>query len=193
MQGPQFFAGFAAQFAVEQPPEVGVDTERFRRPATTVQGPHEQAVPALAQRVPVHQIVQFRGGLGVLAERQIDLQPGFQRGEPLFGQPFALPPHVRARDFGKRFLPPERQRGAQRGPGFSEITGGTGQLRVGDPAFEIAEIGFDPGRELVSTADRGDDLIGRAAAERGAAAESGAKRRHCGSAALPPQSVDEFP
>ena len=75
------FARFEAELLDQRGPRVLVGRERVGLAAGAVQGEHQQAAQALAQRMLADERLELGNGLGVAAERELDLEPLLERDE----------------------------------------------------------------------------------------------------------------
>ena len=128
--GPGFQAELADHHLAGRP----VGAERFGLPSAAVQGEHQLAVQALAQRVHRDQCLELADDVGVTAEGQVGLDPVFGRAEPEFLQPPGL--HLRERlaaEVAEDGAAAEPERRAQGHGRRSRLAGHVRQRRLGQP------------------------------------------------------------
>jgi hypothetical protein len=111
LHGAQLRSRGQAELGVEHGPGPLVDRERVGLPAGAVEGEHETAVRALAQRVGPGELLQLTEHLGVPAGGQLQVDQRFPRGHSQLGQPGRLRPRPRrAAELDQRRSAPGRQR-----------------------------------------------------------------------------------
>ncbi len=169
LQGGDLGAGFEAEFGDQRGPQLGEPGQRLALPARAVERAHVQATQPLAQRVPSHQLAQFRDERPQLgaADREPGLGAFLLRREPLLVEPLGGGDGERlVVDVGESRTAPQRQRVREQG--------GTGGRVRGFPRLrgERAEP-VDVERVALHT----QQVAGWLAHDEGAAARLGALQR----------------
>jgi len=152
--------GLQAQLVDHHPPGLLVDRERLGGPAAAVQGEHQLAAQALAQRIPPGQLGQLTDQLMMPAQVNFQGQPVFDGGGPLLIEPGRRGPDEQAVDTLEGRPPPQPERVAVARRGLVEVTGAASRPARGDQLLEPA--GVQPaGLDLQDVALRLPDYGGR--------------------------------
>ena len=96
-------AGLEPELVDQGSSRVLVDLERFCLPSGAVEGEHEQAARALAERLLAHELFELRHELAVAAELQVGVDPVLERAEAKLLQ-------ARDRALGERLVGELRER-----------------------------------------------------------------------------------
>ena len=161
----QLRARLEPQVVHQHAPGAAERVERVGLAAGAVQRQHQVCVQLLAIRVLGDQRLELGDRSGVLAEREVQLQPVLERGEPHAVETGALrrgaPEQL---DVGQRRAAEQRERGAQCLRRSPQVTGSAEPARLVQVALEVLEVEL-AGRQLDRVAGRpGDDRL--AVAER---------------------------
>ena len=136
--GPGFEAELGVQFHAQ--PLVG--GLRVADPPAAVEREQVQPGEPLANRMPHHELGQFRDDLGVPADAEFGLEPVLHHREPQFGQAQPGRCHVRSgRSVGEGFAAPQRQCRAEIGDRAGRSFGEQRADRV-DDGHEPARVQF---------------------------------------------------
>ena len=182
-------AGLQPELLVEPPPPLGEDLERLRLPPAAIEGEHELAAQALAQRVLLHQRHQRRQ-VGA-TERELRVDVVLERGEARLLEVAGgvLRPRL-VLEVGERAAAPQRERLGQVRLGSREVC-----RREGAAARLVQRrepVGVQPRARVDDVAGRpgGDD---RVRLERAPQAGHVGLQRHRGVRRRPlaPQRVDQ--
>src|SRR5262249_21256922 len=116
------FARLAPELLVQQPARVLIGRERLRLPFRAVESEHELATKPLAKRMRLDQSLELGDELVVTPERQIGLDPLFDRRDPglLEARDLGLSERVEC-EVCERGSAPERQSFEQRLRGLLRI------------------------------------------------------------------------
>ena len=140
LQPLQLGARLEPQLVDQRRAGAAVGVERVGLAARAVEGEHEVGVQALAVRVLGDQRLQLGDRVAVAAEREVELQPVLERGQPHAVEPRALglrrgraarrrPAPGRGTGRGRRAAPPRRLPGRRRRAGGGRRPGGARSAR----------------------------------------------------------------
>jgi hypothetical protein len=125
---------------VERPPEGLVARERLGLPTRTVEREHVLGAEALAERMLGDQRLQLSDDVAVMPERELGLDPQFDRSKSNLLEPCALVPAEGLGELGERGAAPERERVVQQLRRLQRVVLRERLARADDPPVEAREV-----------------------------------------------------
>ena len=151
-----------AEVLDQRRPHAPEGVERFGLPAGAVERQHQLRVHTLAVGMFGGQRLELADHRAVLAERELDVEPLLERGEPQSGEPVGLGRGgAEQRRVGERRAAEQRERLAQVGGRPRQVTVAAGAAGALDERLEALEVELARlERDGVARGERDDRLLG---------------------------------